>query len=423
MRLVLVVLLSLLSVEGIPAFAEDAPVTPEEVSSRSGYENVRSVGGPNSVNSALRRHDSAKDSFFRLRGLESRVGPYYRFKRRMLDRHGLAFGMDFNVLYQGASASLRSRESSGGVFRFYGHWTACGSGTATKSEILFRVENRHKFNTRVSPEHFGEEVGSLLKTANSFADWGWGVTNLQWQQSFKDGRYGIAVGQVDLRDWVDTFDLSNWRTALLSAAVTYPTNPLPSAGIGGGVSAFFRECNTPYVLAGVGDANPHVNELGLDSFFNTQEYYSYVQVGWIPSVERKEDDNLHLTYWHQDAREEKGTPEGWGLSFSAAWKFQKRWAPFLRGGWAEGGVIPTRAALVGGLGIHRRSHDLFGVALGWATPYASGLRDQVTLETFYRLQLSQNIGITPDLELLYQPSNNPAETWIAVLSLRLQVVL
>ncbi len=95
----------------------------------------------------------------------------------------------------------------------------------------------------------------------------------------------------------------------------------------------------------------------------------------------------------------------------------------MRGGWAEGGVIPTKAALVGGVGIHRRSHDLFGVALGWAEPHESGLRDQVTLESFYRLQISQNIGITPDLQLIFQPSRNPGESMIAVFGIRAQLAL
>ena len=209
----------------------------------------------------------------------------------------------------------------------------------------------------------------------------------------------------------------------MNEAVTYPTTRLPSAGLGAAVFAYFRKCNTPYVLAGVGDANGHSGEVSFDSFFNTREYYSYVEMGWTRSFKRKDDDCLRLTYWHQAARKEHGTPEGWGLSFSAAWKFKNKWAPFLRGGYAEGGVLPTKAALVAGLGIHRRSHDLFGAALGWATPYEDGLRDQVTFETFYRMQLSQNIGITPDIQLLFNPSKNPGESRIAVFSLRLQIAL
>ena len=73
-----------------------------------------------------------------------------------------------------------------------------------------------------------------------------------------------------------------------------------------------------------------------------------------------------------------------------------------------------------GLGIHRRSHDVFGIAFGWGRPYEAELRDQKTLEVFYRLQISQNVGITPDLEVLFDPSRNPDESVIGIFSLRVQ---
>lgn len=410
---------------GLPraAVADDAQRGASQPASLSGYERVRPVGGPDSVNSALRRHDETKETYYRGHTIQDALGPYYAFKRRLKDRYGLAIGMDYNALYQGATASLSDREAAGGVFRLYGHWTVFGRGAPTTGELVFRLENRHRLGTGLAPSELGSALGSLTKTANSFDGWGWGVTNLQWQQWFANGRFGVALGQIDLRDWVDTFDLSNWRTALLGAAVTYPTNPLPSAGLGGAVFAVFRDVNTPYVTAGVGDANGKPYEVGFDSFFDTGEYYSYVELGWTPAFDRKDRDNVRLTYWHQDARAEKGTPEGWGLSFSAAWRFQDRYAPFLRGGYAEGGIAPSEAALVAGLGIHRRSHDLFGVALGWGRPHEAGLRDQTTLEVFYRLQISQNVGITPDVEVLFDPSRNPDESVIGVFSLRVQLAL
>ena len=423
MKPTLIVLLALLGASAPDAYADEPLAAPQPRLQRFGTERVRAFGGPDSVNRALHRQGTEKESFFRLHVMERALRPVYAFKERLSTRHGLTLGTDYNALYQGATASLGEDEAAGGVFRLYGHWTALGRGTPTTTEILFRLENRHRLGSAVAPENFGTEIGSLLKTANSFADWGWGITNLQWQQWFEDGRVGFALGQVDLRDWVDTFDLSNWRTALLGAAVTYPVNPLVSPGLGAAWFSYFRKYNTPYVIAGIGDANGKAYEFGFDSFFRQKEYYSFVELGWTPSFDSKNDKNVRLTYWHQDARKEAGKPEGWGLSFSAAWKFQKRWAPFLRGGYAEGGLIASKTALVAGLGLHRRSHDLLGVALGWARPYDTALRDQFTLELFYRLQISQHIGITPDVELILDPSNNPGEDWIAVFSLRTQIAL
>ena len=47
---------------------------------RSGYEGIRAVGGPDSVNSALRRHDALKESYFRVHGLQHLLDPYSLFK-------------------------------------------------------------------------------------------------------------------------------------------------------------------------------------------------------------------------------------------------------------------------------------------------------------------------------------------------------
>ena len=418
---VALILLALYAASARHAVAADAAPPSKGPASLSGYERIRRVGGPDSVHSSLRHHDAKKDSFYRGHVISDAIEPYYRWKRCLKKRYGLSLGMDFNVLYQGATASLGDQEAAGGVWRLYGHWEVFGRDAPTTGEVVFRIENRHRISTDLAPSELGAALGSLYKTANSFDSWGWGMTNLQWQQWFANGRYGIAVGQVDLRDWVDTFDLSNWRTALLSAAVTYPTNPLPAAGLGGAIFAYFRKCNTPYVVAGFSDANGHPSDWRWDTFFDAQEYYAFVEAGWTPSFERKDHDNIRITCWHQDATAVKGKPEGWGVSFSAAWMFGDRFAPFLRGGYAEGGLAPSEAAVVAGLGIHRKSHDLFGVALGWGRPHAADLRDQKTAEVFYRLQVSQNLGITPDVQVIVDPSRNPGEDVIGVFSLRLQL--
>jgi porin len=401
------------------AWAQDSGGT----TTRSGYELRDRLGGPDSVQSDLRYHDAKKDSLYRGHFLEDVLAPYYALKKDLNDNHGLSFGLDYNVLYQAATEGLTDDRAAGGVFRFYGKWILLGRGTPDTGSFVFRIENRHRLGTDIPPTKLGDAIGSLYDTAAGFSDWGWGVTNLQWQQRFSigSGCLAFALGQVDLRDWVDVFDLSNWRSALDSQAVTFPTNPLPSAGLGGAVFAYLSEENTPFLIAGVGDANGHADQVGFDTFFNVREYYTFAGVGITPSIERRTHDHLQFTYWHQDARREEGTPEGWGLSFSAGWKFEDKWAPFLRGGYSEGGVSASKAALIAGMGIHYRSHDVLGFALGWGKPHEDDLRDQVTFETFYRLQISQNVGITPDVQLLINPSRNPDESMIAVFSIRVQL--
>jgi porin len=54
----------------------------------------------------------------------------------------------------------------------------------------------------------------------------------------------------------------------------------------------------------------------------------------------------------------------------------------------------------------------------WSRTADSGLDDQYTAELFYRLQLTQNLAITPDVQLIIDPALNPDEDNIWVFGLR-----
>ena len=56
--------------------------------------------------------------------------------------------------------------------------------------------------------------------------------------------------------------------------------------------------------------------------------------------------------------------------------------------------------------------------MNWGKPSESGLDDQFIAELFYRLQVAQNLGITPDVQLLINPALNPDEDLIWVFGLR-----
>ena len=56
------------------------------------------------------------------------------------------------------------------------------------------------------------------------------------------------------------------------------------------------------------------------------------------------------------------------------------------------------------------------------TPSADGLDGQYTAECFCRLQLAQNLAITPDIQLIINPAFNPDENTLVVLGLRARMI-
>ena len=68
-------------------------------------------------------------------------------------------------------------------------------------------------------------------------------------------------------------------------------------------------------------------------------------------------------------------------------------------------------------------HQIAGVGAGWARPTDGDLRDETILEAFYRLQLLPNVRITPDVQVIFDPSNAPEDDVLGVFGLRFRSVL
>ena len=94
-----------------------------------------------------------------------------------------------------------------------------------------------------------------------------------------------------------------------------------------------------YVFAGVinANANPTDPFTEVGSFFDHNEYFSSVEVGWTVSAERRDLDNAHVSLWNLDSRQSAGEPGGWGANFSVVRYLGERWMPFVRGGYADDG--------------------------------------------------------------------------------------
>ncbi len=395
--------------------------------SRSGYEEVPTLGGPSSVGAQLEKDDKVKKPVFRFDNLQRLLKPYYDFKARVQEQYGLAFGGDYILLYQGATDSLGEDEALGGVFRFFGNWTLFGRKSGDTGSLVYKVENRSALGTTVAPQDLGFQLGYANLTAGPFTDIGWGVTNLFWQQHLLNHRLAFQAGVLDATDYVNFYGLINPWTAFSNLAFLIDsTIPVPNQGLGAVLGAM--PGNHVYVIAGVADANGDATRSGFDTFFNENEYFTHIEVGWTPSYVRRYLDNIHVTAWHADKREQANIPDGWGVAFSAAWFVQDRWMPFVRAGYAEDGGAVYDRSVSAGLGYYfRRRSDLMALGFNWGQPsdttFSPGLNDQYTTELFYRLQLSPNFALTPDLQLLFDPALNPNEDVIAEFGLRARLAL
>jgi porin len=385
---------------------EADPLAQDTTEFKSGFEDVAKAGGETAVGADLKDDDRKKNSLLGW-DLPRTIAPgIYDLKRKIKDALGLAIGVDYSFLNQFSSFSTTDTQAASGIFRIFGTWRLFGDLVGSSGHLVYRVENRHLLGSGIVPRDLGFDGGSSLSTA-TFKRFDWGVTSLYWKQMFKRDRYFFTVGKMDPGDFSDVYlMLTAYKAFMGDAYFNNPTVALPQQGFGIVGAAGFTD--NWYVAGGLHDANGSPTQLGLDSFFDVREYYSWIELGWRWSGTGVLDgQSVHVNVWRQDARQEAGTEETWGVTFSANPMYESpvRWSPFLRAGYSEhdGGQL-VRFLLAGGLGVFVRKSDLVGVATSWSGPPDSSLRNQLTTEAFYRLQLTENLQVTPVVQFTIHPS-------------------
>jgi len=379
---------------------------------KSGYNELQVSGGASSVSSDLVDDDRKKSSLLQKDSIERPLAWYYRLKKKLANDVGLALGTDYMFLNQFSSYSASDRNATSGVFRIFGTWRGFHFDP-DRGSFVFRIENRHIIGSGLTPRNLGFEAGSSLSTP-SFKSFGWGITAFYWKQSFGDSRLAFAVGKMDPGDFSDVFPLlTAWKAFMSDGQFNNPSVALPQQGLGAVVSA--RLIERWYLTAGLHDANGLATRWGFDTFFDVREYYTWIETGWSLNKDLMSGTGIHLNLWHQDPLEASDTPESWGATFSVSGEARKQWIPFLRAGVSTGEPALVRFIVAAGTGIRvRNGGDLLGISASWTGAPDSSLRNQLSTDLFYRLQLAEHLAISPDVQITYHPSETLERDVIAV---------
>ena len=382
--------------------------------------------GPDAVASQLAADEEDKPD---LLGIDAQAG-IDEWKAGVKERTGLDFGVDYNSLGFVATDSPGKDTAAGGVFRVFGTWALYNRGEINNGSIVFKVENRHAY-TDVAPSAFGGEVGYVGVTNTVFSDQGWRTTHLFWQQRFADGRGISYLGFLDTTDYVDVYPLASPWSGFGNIAFENGSGAIggiPDGALGAMVGGFLTD--QLYLVGGIADANSDPTDLaeGFDTLFNDFETFKSLEFGWASKREEVFLNNVHVTFWQIDERNDAGTPDGWGVSFSLVSSNDDGWMPFLRGGWADDGGSFYEASVSTGFGYTPRpGQALLGVGLNWNRPnestYDASLSDQYSLELFQQLQLTEGVEITPNVQVIRNPALEPSDNWGVFFGLRLRVAL
>ena len=389
-------------------------------------EKGKGFGGPDQVEKQLAEDAEEKQPFFELGFLNS----YFDFKDNLKESSGLSFSVDYTSVFLGANESLDKKNASSGMVRLFGSWDLVNRGEKNSGAFIFKVEHRHKYSD-IAPKGFGFNLGYVGMIEPPFSDDKLRWTNLYWRQRLLDGKLSFVVGLLDATDYVDVYALAspwmhfmNFAFSTGSETVYIPND----AALGIAVAGMLTD--NIYIIANISDAGSDTTDplKNFETFFSNSDYFKSAEVGWVTSKDRFFFDNIHLTYWHSDGSDVTSSLPGWGIAFSATHYFEDKWLPFIRGGYVEDGGTLLQKSLTAGVGYQPvQGGNLLGAAIGWGevneTSWMAGLDDQITMELFYRVQLSTRIALTPDVQYLINPALNPDASSIFIWGIRARLAL
>ena len=163
-------------------------------------------GGPNQVDNLI-----AEDAETTSRMVEKPlIEPYLQWKKKLQEKHGLSFGIDYSAVYLGASDSLTDAEdrAGSGIARFFGSWDLIGRKSGNTGAFVWKMEERHKYTT-LPASAFGFNLGYAGLIEPPFSDQGFRWTNLYWRQRWKEGQLAMLAGFLDATDYLDVYALAS----------------------------------------------------------------------------------------------------------------------------------------------------------------------------------------------------------------------
>ena len=392
-----------------------------------------SFGGPDSVENLIESNRADKDVLYEI----DLFDPFSDWQAGIKEEHGFSFGAGYTTNYFTASDSLAGKDdySSGGMLRLYGSWEALGRGAANTGALSFKLDHRHSYSDTTPNLYSLDNLGYIDSMASTFSDEGWRLTNLHWRQNWNKGEVVLLTGLLSAPDFLDVFALGSPWVHFQSLAFTTGagTISLPGDAALGAIVGVWLNDNL-YILGGFEDANSVASDFfkSFDTFFSEKEFFKHIEIGWTTSRERAYLDNSHLTLWHADEREQAGVPAGHGAILSFTHYIGEKWMPFFRAGYAKDGASFLQRSVSTGFAyqpnpIGSSAGNLLGFGVNWGEAneavYGPGLPAQNGYELFYRLQVTKEFAITPDIQYLRNPALNPDQSSIWVFGLRLRLAL
>jgi hypothetical protein len=249
------------------------------------------------------------------------------------------------------------------------------------------------------------------------------MDELFWKQVSPAGALVLLAGRIDQSFHFDTNRVANNdMQQLLSFALTNNLSiPWPLYGGLGGV-ARWKASQEVSLMLGVGDSSSD-EPWAFWKSVDDGSWYQLLELDFKVKIPALGKGQYRVTPWHNWLDGE----QGWGVGASFDQELGLPWlVGFFRFGVGDEDVTPIRTFASGGVAVEGpfgRSGDYFAIGVAWSRPSpGEGVRDETILEMIYRVRLTPTLELSPDLQLVFDPAQNPGDDLIVVPGVRFAFV-
>lgn len=349
-------------------------------------------------------------------------------KSRLAD-WGIRFDVDLDFFNQYATRVAMGRKNFASFsWRVMGDWQAFDVSEATsaawlgKGFLAWNAFGTEGLDYDAVEQTLTGNVASVNVLNATIFDQGAVLDELYWKQVAWGGKLILLGGMIDMLYHFDTNRVANdgYSQFFSYSLQNNPSIPGPLyGGFGGVVRGNLSE--DVYVMFGVGDSSVE-KDLAPWKTVDNDSWYQLLEWGLSPDVPVLGKGQYRLTLWHNHLFGEDGF--GVALNFDQELGHEDVVA-FFRFGVGDKDVTPVKTFVSGGLAYEApfgREHDVAAIGVAWSRPSPlSGLRDETLVELFYRIEVVKAVSISPDLQVVFDPSNNPGDDVVFVPGVRLHV--
>lgn len=352
-------------------------------------------------------------------GIDRAFDPFKSFDAKMEEVGGpQILGLYAPIWQSGTQAGTSDLFSQS--LNIYSEWELLQCPGNEGTLYLFYLHESDSFGN--SAGQFANAIGTTILPNDDVGASTNALAHFAWTQKFFDGMVELSAGQLALKIMVDQNDYAGWdRVSFVAGPLSgNQVRNFPIAALGLDTTVHMTE--DLQVSMTVADADgfpfyPDFNSFGRRFVYLPGFVYT-------PEICGLGKGRYEVNFSHIERTERFG---GAGPS-SSVWlvSLQQELSPklstFLRFGTGDGRRTAVRQSFATGVVLTQflgYNNDWLGLGFMWQDPTDLARRNDYGMEVFWRLQLTENIHFTPDVQLFFDPSQSPSRDIEAAFGLRI----